>query len=185
MEISSLSRENDFDADGWISQAKQLHADIERSRLTAREIVAQHENTRPLQLKVDDAAAKVALIETEIAFNQAVAETLEEVQRLSEQLNAGRAALRDGQITIAIDAWEATDRAIKEDSFYANTNVLNMLSEDAAGLRREIDGSLQRWWSEQLMVDKQEGRLTVANHGGKNARKHAVELLMNRRNHLK
>ena len=138
--------------------------------MTAREIIAQHENTRPLQLKVADAAAKVRLIETEIAFNQAVAKTLEEVQGLSEQLDAGHAALRDGQIMVAIDALEVVDRAIKEDSLYANTNILNILSENAARLRTEIEESLRQCWSEQLMVDKQKGRLLVSENGGKKVR---------------
>lgn len=168
-EISSLSWENDFDADGWISQAKQLHADIERSRHTAREIVAQHERARPLQWKVDDAAAKVGLVETEIAFNQAVTETLEEVQRLCQQLDAGRTALKDGQVMVAIDTWEAADGAVKENSLYANTSVLSILSENAAGLRREIGDSLWLRWSEQLAVDKQGSRLIVPKDGGKNA----------------
>lgn len=136
-------------------------------------------------MKVDDAVAKVGLIETEIAFNQAVTETLEQVQKISEMLDAGRAAIRDGQIMIAIDTWEAVNRVIKEDSLYANTNILGILSENAAGLHREIESSLQRCWSEQLTVDKQEGRLTVSNHGGKDARNHAFKVLMNRRNHLR
>lgn len=108
-----MSRENDFDADGWISQAKQLHADIERSRHTAREIVSQHENTKLLGLKVEDAAAKVALIETEISFNQAVTTTLEEVERLRQQLENGRTTLDEGKIMAAIDILEETAITVK------------------------------------------------------------------------
>lgn len=165
-----MSRENDFDADGWISQAKQLHADIERSRDTAREIVSQHENTRPLQLKVEDAAAKVGLIETEIAFNKAVTETLEEVQGLCQQLDEGRATLRDGQIMAAIDTWEAADKEIKRDSLYTNTNVMHIMSENAAVFHREIEDSVRLRWCEQLALDKQKGKLTISKGDGKSTR---------------
>ncbi|KAJ6002631.1 Retrograde transport protein Dsl1 C-terminal [Penicillium sp. IBT 35674x] len=127
-EISSLSRENTFDADDWIVQAQQLHADIERSRVTAREIVSQHEKTSPLREKVEDASAKVALIETEIAFNQAVAETLEEVQRLCQQLESGRTTLGTGHITAAIEQLESTKTAIETDTPFSNTNVMGILS---------------------------------------------------------
>ena len=162
-----MSRDNNFDADGWISQAKQLHADIERSRHTAREIVAQHENTKPLQSKVDDAAAKVGLIETEIAFNKGVTDTLEEVQRLSQQLDDGRAALENGQIMAAIDTWESAEKTIKKDSLFTNTNVMSILSENAAGLRREIEEFLRVRWSEQFTVDKQHAKLAILNNEGK------------------
>ncbi|GAB1217682.1 hypothetical protein ATERTT37_006923 [Aspergillus terreus] len=166
-EISSLSRENDFDADGWISQAKQLHADIERSRVTAREIVEQHEHTKPLRLKVEDAAAKVQLIETEIAFNQAVTDTLEEVQRLCQQLDAGRATLAEGKIMNAIDTLEETEKAVRSESLITNTNVSHVLLETVSDLRREITDFLRNRWTEQLRVDKRNGKLTVSASPGR------------------
>ncbi|CAL00686.1 hypothetical protein CBS63078_2386 [Aspergillus niger] len=161
-EINFLSRENNFDADGWISQAKQLHADIERSRVTAREIVEQHEKTQPLQLKVEDASAKVGLIETEIAFNQAVTSALTEVQKLCEQLDDGRAALGEGRTMAAIDILESTEYAVKQSSHFTNTNVLHILLENAAGLRKDIMEAVRNRWNEQLHIDKTEGKLTIA-----------------------
>ena len=122
-----MSRDNNLDIDDWISQAKQLHADLERSRLTAREIVKQHENTNPSQLNVEDAAAKVGLVETEIVFNQAVTDTLEEVQGICQQLDATRTLCQDGQITASIDNLEAIEHAISLDSCFKNTNVRGIL----------------------------------------------------------
>ncbi|RAL08974.1 uncharacterized protein BO97DRAFT_397215 [Aspergillus homomorphus CBS 101889] len=164
-EINSLSRENNFDADDWISQAKQLHADIERSRVTAREIVKQHEDTTPLQLRVEDAAAKVGLIETEIAFNQAVTSALEEVQGLCRQLEDGRLALGEGRIMAVIDTLEAAELAMKQNDHFANTNVLHILLENVAGLRKQIVDVLHSQWNEQLKVDKREGQLLVQKDG--------------------
>ncbi|KKK19874.1 hypothetical protein AOCH_003547 [Aspergillus ochraceoroseus] len=161
-EISSLSRENDFDADGWISQAKQLHADLEKSRLTAREIVKQHENTGPLQSKIEDATAKAGLIEKEIVFNQAVTSTLEEVQRLCQQLDTCRTLYKEGNIIAAIDTLEAVDHAVNRDSSFRNTNVMGILLENIAGLRREIIDFLHVRWDEVLLVDQSEGKLVVS-----------------------
>ncbi|GKZ31701.1 hypothetical protein AbraIFM66950_000432 [Aspergillus brasiliensis] len=161
-EINFLSRENNFDADGWISQAKQLHADIERSRVTAREIVEQHEKTQPLQLKVEDASAKVGLIETEIAFNQAVTSALTEVQKLCEQLYDGQAALGEGRTMAAIDILESTEHTVKQSSHFTNTNVLHILLENAAGLRKDVMEAVRNRWNEQLHIDKTEGKLTIS-----------------------
>ncbi|KAL4927130.1 uncharacterized protein BDV17DRAFT_282784 [Aspergillus undulatus] len=161
-EISSLSQDNKFDVDDWISQAKQLHADLERSRLTAREIVKQHENTRPLQLKVEDAAAKVRLVEKEIVFNQAVAKTLEEVQRLCQQLDATRALCQDGHVTAAIDNLEAIEHAISLDSCFRNTNAMAIISEKVAAIRREIVDFLRNQWNKALKFDYKQGKLSIS-----------------------
>ncbi|OJJ44669.1 hypothetical protein ASPZODRAFT_18241 [Penicilliopsis zonata CBS 506.65] len=160
-EISSLSRENIFNAEGWISQARQLHADIERSRVTAREIVAQHEKTKPLESMVEDAAAKVRLIETEISFNQAVTSTLEEVQRLVQQLDAARAVLNEGQIIASIDILEGAEKTVKFDISGLNTNMKAILSENVVGLRQEIVESLRLRWANQLKIDEENGKFAV------------------------
>ncbi|KAI2787453.1 hypothetical protein POX_f07817 [Penicillium oxalicum] len=163
IEISSLSRENhSFDADGWIDQAKHLHNDIERSRQTAREIVAQHEQTGPLRSQVEDAAAKVSLMETEIAFNQAVADTLEEVQRLCDQLEQGRLALAAGEINRAIELLDTTQSGIGKDAFFTNTNVMSILSLEVARFKEEVENTLSMRWNEQLKIDRQSGTLEVA-----------------------
>lgn len=107
------------------------------------------------------------MIETEIAFNTAVTETLEEVQGLCLQLDDGRTALGNGKIMAAIDTWEAADIVIKRESLFANTNVMSILSENAAGLRREIEEALRLRWSEQFTVDKQGGRLAISSNEGK------------------
>ncbi|KAJ5133539.1 hypothetical protein N7526_004904 [Penicillium atrosanguineum] len=176
-EISSLSSENTFDADDWIIQAKQLHADIERSRVTAREIVAQHEHTKPLEAKVEDASAKVGLIETEIAFNQAVAETLEEVQRLCQRLESGRTALVNGQITAAIDQLVAADAAIGGDSFFTNTNVMSILSLEVSRLRQEVEEALRLRWSEQLKFDREKGEFQVTKQEGPDSLENTIAAL--------
>ncbi|KAL4921290.1 hypothetical protein BDW62DRAFT_175364 [Aspergillus aurantiobrunneus] len=161
-EISWLSRGNDFNIDDWISQAKQLHADLEQSRLTAREIVKQHEDSKPLQLKVEDTAAKVDLVEKEIVFNQSLTGTLEEVQGLCQQLDTIRTLCQDGQITAAIDNLEAIERAINLDSCFKNTNVMELLSEDIAATRGEVVDLLRGRWNKHLELDPKQGVLAIS-----------------------
>ncbi|KAL2808114.1 hypothetical protein BJX63DRAFT_424877 [Aspergillus granulosus] len=161
-EISLLSQENDFNVDDWISQAKQLHADLERSRLTAREIVKQHENTIPLQSKVEDAAAKVDLLEKEIVFNQAVMTTLEEVQAICRQLNSTRALCQDGKITDAIENLEAIEHAINQDGCFKHANARELLLEDVSSLRQDLVGLLHSRWNKHLDLNHKEGTLTIS-----------------------
>lgn len=97
------------------------------------------------------------LIETEIAFNQAVTDTLEEVQRLSQQLESGHAALRNGKVSTAIDVLQALDEAIGNDTFFSNTNVMSILSTEVARFRQEIEEALHLRWTEQLKFDRRKG----------------------------
>lgn len=129
--------------------------------MTAREIVEQHEQTDPLRSKVEDANAKVRLIETEIVFNQAVADTLEEVQRLCQQFESGRASLVNGDIVAAIEQLEAIQVALGDDTFFANTNVMSILMVEGSRLRQEIEEAACLRWSQQLHVDRQKGELRV------------------------
>ncbi|CBF77453.1 uncharacterized protein ANIA_09435 [Aspergillus nidulans FGSC A4] len=161
-EISSLSQDTDLDIDAWILQAKQLHSDLEQSRLTAREIVKQHEKTRPLQLKVEDAAAKVELVEREIVFNQAVTDTLEQVQGLCQQLDAIRPLDQYGKITATIDQLEEIEHAINIDSCFKKTNVMVILTENVATMRREIVESLRSRWQRHLELDSEKGKLVIS-----------------------
>jgi centromere/kinetochore protein ZW10 len=108
----------------------------------------------------------VGLIETEIAFNQAVAETLEEVQRLYQQLENGRAALANGQLTVAIEQLESTKAAIRKDAFFTNTNVMSILTLEVARFREQIEDTLRLRWLEQLKVNRQHGEFQVAKGDG-------------------
>lgn len=110
---------------------------------------------------MEDASAKVALIETEIAFNQAVAETLEEVQRLCEQLESGRTTLGTGHITAAIEQLESTKTAIETDTPFSNTNVMGILSGEVARLRGEIEDALRLRWSDQVTIDRAKGEFRI------------------------
>lgn len=151
-------------------QAKQIHTDIERSRLTAREIVAQHEKTKPLESKVVDASAKVDLLQVEIAFNEAVTNTLEEAQNISQRVESGRTALSNGDITAAIETVEEMLDASGSNRF-ANTNLMSILIEDINGLQQEIVDVLVVRWNDQVVIDRQKGDLQIKSIDGKLALK--------------
>lgn len=106
------------------------------------------------------------MIETEIVFNKAVTGTLQEVQRLCQQLEAGRAALGNGQITAAIEQLESTRGAIEKDPLFTNTYVMAILSEEVARLRHEIVEALRERWNDQLKIDRQKGEFQVSKAEG-------------------
>lgn len=119
----------------------------------------------------------VGLIETEITFNQAVTDTLEEVQRLSQQLESGHAALQNGQISIAIDGLQAIDEAIGKDTIFSNTNVMSILSIEVSRFRQEIEEALRLRWAEQLKIDRQKGEFKKSTDDGADSLENTIASL--------
>lgn len=115
-----------------------------------------------MQLKVEDAAAKVELVEREIVFNQAVTDTLEQVQGLCQQLDAIRPLDQHGKITAAIDKLEEIEHAINIDSCFKKTNVMVLLTENVATMRREIVESVRGRWQRHLKLDSKNGKLVIS-----------------------
>lgn len=160
-EIRALSREVAPDVDGWIAQAKQLQADIEHSRATAHNIVQQAESGKAHQARVQDAASKVALLENELMFNETLAQTVEQIQSISELLeNAQDAAVQD-QVTQALDKLEEADEAMAHLGTFENTRVVTILRTRANQLRAAIVENTTECWNALLVTEPSEQRVTI------------------------
>ncbi|OCK75915.1 hypothetical protein K432DRAFT_446386 [Lepidopterella palustris CBS 459.81] len=160
-EIRVLSREVAPDIDGWIAQAKQLQADIERSRATAQEIVQQAESGKAQQARVEDAASKVRLLENELVFNETLVEIVEQIQTISELLeNAQDAAVQD-QVIQALDKLEEADEAMAHLGTFENTRVVGLLQSRANQLRAAIVENATECWNALLLTDSAEHRVTI------------------------
>lgn len=139
-----------------MSQARQLRADIERSRETARNIVAQHERTQPLRARVQDAAAKVQLMKTELAFNEGVTHVLEEVQKFTAQISNGRKAVEVEQINESITSLEAAEQFIQSSELLRHSNAASLLQLRLSSLRNDIANMLLSCWNRQVQLDRNE-----------------------------
>ncbi|KAH8693632.1 Centromere/kinetochore Zw10-domain-containing protein [Talaromyces proteolyticus] len=162
-EICALSNNTKLDVDGWIFQARQLHTDIERSRDIAREIVAQHERTLPLQAAVKDASAKVNLVQTELTFNQAVTDVLEKAREFCSRIDDGQKAVEEERITDAIAYVESAESFLKDAKLSGYDGLSNILHENASHLRKSIIELLRLQWASEVRINKNEMALHINN----------------------
>ncbi|EGE86770.1 is centromere binding protein at prophase [Blastomyces dermatitidis ATCC 18188] len=160
-EISLLSRDTASDVDGWISQAKQLHEDIERSRSTAREIIRQHEIGQQLQGQVTDASKKVELLENEIAFNEAVTRKLEDIRTIDYRISSALMAIDQDDLETATGLFEEIEMLMKTTDLPPTTPVLRVLSGNVAGLRTAIATTALQKWNSLVKLDSKLGLMTV------------------------
>lgn len=162
-----MSQGTASDVDGWISQARRLRADIERSRETARDIVAQHERTQPLQDKVKDASAKVQLITNELAFNEAVINVFEEVQKFSSHISKGHKAVEEEHIDDSITSLEAAEKFIESPNVMRYTNISSILRERVSFLRKSIVDLLLSCWARHVRLSKNELEIFIDDESSK------------------
>ncbi|OJD28127.1 hypothetical protein ACJ73_00475 [Blastomyces percursus] len=160
-EISVLFRDTASDVDGWISQAKQLHEDIERSRSTAREIIRQHEIGQQLQSHVTDASKKVELLENEIAFNEAVVRNLQDIRTIDYRISSAQMAIDQDDLGTATGLFEEIEMLMKTIDLPSTTPILRVLSGNVAGLRTAIANFALQKWKSLVKIDSKLGQMTV------------------------
>lgn len=118
-------------------------------------------------MKVEDASKKVHLLQTEIAFNEAVTETLEQIQEFRHRLDAGHKAVEEGRIADAIESLEHSEKTIETVKFSTNGNLTSILSENISALRNSIIEYLHIQWASEVRIDKEKGELYVKDRTGK------------------
>jgi centromere/kinetochore protein ZW10 len=145
-DIRSLSKSAAADVDTWIARAKELQADIERSKVTARQIVAEHEAGRNLHAKVNDQAQKVLLLESEIGFNEDVVIKLEQIKHANGILEGVRDALVRGEVDEPLkqlhEAAESVD-GLRE----SGVGAASILQKKLDKLQETLKDTVQDKWS--------------------------------------
>ncbi|KEQ95618.1 hypothetical protein AUEXF2481DRAFT_4591 [Aureobasidium subglaciale EXF-2481] len=126
-DIRSLSKDIAPDVDGWIAQAKKLQGDIERSKATARDIVAQAEAGKALKEETHDAGNKVHLLEKEVAFNESLASTLDLIRSSCRILDQADEAYANNDLRATLDHIKRCDASIAALSAVQDTRAVGLL----------------------------------------------------------
>ena len=165
-EISSLSRENAPDVDKWIARAKELQADILRSRQTAREIVAGAEAGAALHATIEDASNKVQLLENEVRFNETLTGTLELVQKASRALDRVQDAAVNGQVEKTLERLDIADVSVQAINSAYDSNAYGLLRRRADHLWKSLEDTATKCWDAIVHVDAEGRKLTVRPNSG-------------------
>ncbi|KAJ9645135.1 ribosome biogenesis protein ytm1 [Coniosporium tulheliwenetii] len=160
-EIREISRDAAPDVDGWIAQAKQLQADIERSRATAHDIVQQAEAGKALRASADDASSKVTLLEKELQFNETLSATLERIRSISGILDNVQDAAVNEQMPQALEQLDKARDILAHLGPFKTTRVVDLLQERAAQMTAAIVEVVTECWNALLAVDTAVRQVTI------------------------
>ncbi|KAF2033817.1 WD40 repeat-like protein [Setomelanomma holmii] len=160
-EVRQISREAASDVDGWIAQARKLQDDIKRSQETAKEIVEQAEEGKANTARVQDAASKVSLLHTEIAYNKSLARTVEQLRDISTVLDSAQEAAVHGHILHSLERLEDADGAFKSLGQFESTRAVSVLRTKEDQLKKAIIETVTESWNGLVLVDNTKHKISL------------------------
>ncbi|KAI5358699.1 putative RZZ complex, subunit Zw10 protein [Septoria linicola] len=164
-EIRGLSKSTAGDVDTWIAKAKELQADILRSRETARQIVAQHEHTKEHSANVKETGKYVTELEREVGVYSSIASKLQAIKRVKVLLDFVQDALVSGDVDTGLaKLQEAEEEASINDLGDAQSGVGFMLRRRIDRLQDNLKTNVQERWAHGVFVSI-EDRKVVVNDG--------------------
>jgi centromere/kinetochore protein ZW10 len=159
--VRKISREAATDVDGWIAQARKLQGDIKRSQDTAKEIVQQAEEGKANTARVQDAASKVSLLHTEIAYNASLARVVEQLRDISTVLDSAQEAAVRGHIIHALERLEDADGAFKNLGQFESTRAVGVLRTKEEQLKKAIVETVTESWNGLIHVDSTNNKISL------------------------
>ncbi|KAI1553402.1 hypothetical protein PtrCC142_000009 [Pyrenophora tritici-repentis] len=160
-EVRRLSREAAPDVDGWIAQARKLQDDIKRSQDTAKEIVQQAKAGAEVTARVQDAASKVSLLHSEIAYNESLSQAVEQLRDISTLLDSAQNAAVNGHVIHAINTLEDADGAFKRLGPFTTTRVVGVLKNKEETLKKAIVETVTDSWNGLVSVDNTNHKISL------------------------
>ncbi|TKA22462.1 hypothetical protein B0A50_08005 [Salinomyces thailandicus] len=151
-DIRSLSKDTAPDVDEWISKAKSLQQDIQRSRETARHIVAEHESGGDLKASVQDKEEQVRLLEKEVAFEETLGETLEQIKYANGLLQSVQDEAVGGNLESALDRLETSRESVDGLRGVSDTRICALLQGRANQLRDSLAETATVSWKDRISV---------------------------------
>ena len=135
-DIRALSQNSSSDIDEWITHARQLQEDIKQSTAVAREIVIEYEEGQNLSAGVEDAEAKLNLLQNETSFNDTVTSSLEDIWSLDKDLTEAEAILATGNIIELVATIKQlslrTERLTSSNAKEINTGRISQIQDAVA-----------------------------------------------------
>lgn len=160
-QVRKISREAASDVDGWITQARKLQDDIQRSQETAKDIVQNAEEGKKHTAHVQDAASKVSLLHTEIAYNESLVRVVEQLRDISTLLDSAQEAAVTGHVIKALERLEDADGAFKSLGAFESTRAVGVLRTKEDQLKKAIVETVTESWNGLVFVDYTNHRISL------------------------
>jgi protein transport protein DSL1/ZW10 len=150
-----------LDIDGWIAQAQQIQEDINQSKAIAHEIAQEAESNRALCGQVEDTKNKVILLEKELVFNEILADTIGQIQGITNLYKDVELAAAKNDIYTALERLKDAEASISQLHFLKNAKVTEALRSTLKQLRDHISDIYVGYWSELVKIESGQRCITI------------------------
>lgn len=138
-----------------------MQDDIKHSQDTAKEILQQAEKGKANTVRVQDAASKVSLLHTEIAYNESLARVVEKVRDISTVLDSAQEAAVHGYVMHALERLEDADGAFKNLGSFESTRLVGVLRTKEDQLKKAIIETVTDSWNGLVDVDNTNNKISL------------------------
>ncbi|KAI9816989.1 MAG: hypothetical protein M1826_001684 [Phylliscum demangeonii] len=149
------------DIEGWITEARQLHADIEDAEAQAQEISAEAQEWLRRQEDAKDAEQKRALLHLELEYNSALADVLENINGVTGSLDAIQDHLAEHRFVEAVSLLKTSEEHIHSLKLFQTSTALSLVEAEIATLRRFMVDDIGRQWDDCVAIDAKKRSMTV------------------------
>lgn len=105
----------------------------------------------------------MGLLQTELAYNETLKGIVEQIQTISGLLDIAQDAAVQDQVSQALDRLQEVDKALAQLGDFENTRVVGVLRSRSSQLKAAILENTAECWSNLLVVDYNERRITAKN----------------------
>jgi centromere/kinetochore protein ZW10 len=123
--------------------------------------VQQAEEGKANTARVQDAASKVSLLHTEIAYNESLTHAVEQLRDISTVLDLAQEAAVNGHEIHALERLEDADAAFKNLGAFQTTRAVGVLKTKEDQLRKAIVENVTESWNGLLSVDNAHNKITL------------------------
>ncbi|TLD39152.1 hypothetical protein E2P81_ATG00139 [Venturia nashicola] len=160
-DLRNLSRHSADNLDGWISQAKQLQFDIQKSKATAREIVNEAEAGKSLRAHQEDTSNKVDLLKRELDYNVTLGDVIEQLQVATGLLDAAQDLTSQRELLEALKKLAEARRVTTQLDSFENARFAALVQRREAQIRELLGAKIVECWNALIKADASEGEFVI------------------------
>jgi centromere/kinetochore protein ZW10 len=123
--------------------------------------VQEAEKGKANTLRVQDAASKVSLLHTEIAYNESLARVVEQLRDISTVLDSAQEAAVHGHVIHALERLEDADGAFKNLGSFESTRAVGVLRTKEDQLKKAIIETVTDSWNGLVDVDSANNKISL------------------------
>ncbi|EON97535.1 putative centromere kinetochore protein [Phaeoacremonium minimum UCRPA7] len=161
-DIHTINQETAEDVSSWVSNAKSLQDDINRSKSLANDILRQSEEPVVSGKSTKEAEDKVAFLKKELHYNQQVQEALKGIRRVNQILDQVEQARDERRILDALRLLEKSWTALDEIPVGKSCRVMKLLDLRAFELKSDVHDVFDHVWKSLVEVDVDKQQISIS-----------------------